>query len=287
MAEASATEILVGTYDGEVILVEHANGNNLSVKKQFTGGCNGSIHDICAYKDVFVAVGERKVQVWNKLSGQLLHTFQTDAMRSVAIIDDLIVIGGRGSKCFVHQNRDGYDLVRTIDLRKFRTFESAAQWMQNISFLNDDIIMVTTSVSGIYFVSVQSVQCISHSNVENSVFIYRASVLSDGRVCVGGSLGYCALFEPIQEIADLIGEYVESRYSEPSLCNAITDENVGKGGTIIIKGDDEAFISENATGSLRIQREKLDGGPSRLAEENNDKSQGEKITELENELKRK
>jgi len=100
----------------------------------------------------------------------------------------------------------------TIDLREFRHFQHDDTYVVDVSFLNADILMVTND-TGIFFMSVESGECVSHCQLENSKFLLRAAVLSDGRVCFGGIGGYCAIFKLPQEAEEFISEHAERKYS--------------------------------------------------------------------------
>jgi len=141
---------------------------------------------------------------------------------SCAVSADLIVIGTEDCKIYVHEVRDEYNLLRTIDLRKFFHFEENTwlrTWIRDITFLAADLAMVTTDKDGIFFVAVQSGKCISHFRVEDSNELYQATatVLSDVRICVGGDNGYCSIYTPPQEAEHFISEYTERMYSHPVL----------------------------------------------------------------------
>lgn len=62
--------------------------------------------------------------------------------------------------------------------------------------------------------SVESCHCISHFHMENSKRCKRATILSDGRICVGGMGGYCAIFGPPQEVERIISEYAGKMHCE-------------------------------------------------------------------------
>lgn len=70
-----------------------------------------------------------------------------------------------------------------------------------------------TMEEGIFFVSVESGQCVSYCQIENSKFLYRTTVLGDGGVCVCGKNGYCAVLKPSHVLEDPVGEYVQRMYS--------------------------------------------------------------------------
>lgn len=111
------------------------------------------IYDISAYNDVLATVGERKVQVRNCSDGRFLHSTTNHQLSCVAVSDELIVMGGVDFTIYVHQIKDGYKLLRASDLRKFHDIGSEICWIEDISFLNADVIMVLTTSAGIFFIS--------------------------------------------------------------------------------------------------------------------------------------
>lgn len=64
----------------------------------------------------------------------------------------------------------------------------------------------------IFFLSIESVEYVSHCKSENSIGLYQLTVLSDGRICAGGAVGYCATFKPPQDVEGLIGEHAVQMY---------------------------------------------------------------------------
>lgn len=75
--------------------------------------------------------------------------------------------GGNDGKIFVHKIRDGYKLVSTLDLRDFHQSEEALV-ITDLTFLAPDNVMVVIWKTGIFFLFVQSGDCISHCQVVNS-----------------------------------------------------------------------------------------------------------------------
>jgi len=202
ITKVSESSLVVGTSAGELILVKHANGNNLAVSKQCVDEKVGPILDISVYNDILFVVGANKSQVWNFSTCQLLQTIGRNLNMAVAISDDLIVLGDL-DRLRVHRIRDGFKLVKTIVL---------PMPADDISFLSADIIMVTMRFSGIRFISVQSGQCISCCKLHKPKDLSRATLLSDGRVCIGGSNGFCAIFKLPKETESFI-----SKCSQPFL----------------------------------------------------------------------
>lgn len=133
-------------------------------------------------------------------------------MDLVAISGDFIVmVEWISGKIYVHEIGDGYELARKIDLSEFDAYVcDVIIYIRDIKFLDAEIVMVTTKGCGIFFVSVESGQCISHFHLENSNELESAAaVMTDGRICVGGDNGYCALFQLPTEVDQVIGQYVE------------------------------------------------------------------------------
>jgi len=213
ISKASALVILVGTWEGEIIIVDHTNPKHLVVKERFKPDENAdeSIHFICGYNDILAAVANANVQIWNYSKGERLSDIGNDEIFTVAVSEGFIAIGGEDCIINVHQIADasrsrvadGYNQVKTIDLK----WEDSS--IRDIAFVNRDIVMVTTDYNGLFLVSMESGQCISHFRVEKSKNLYRANILSDGRICVGGEDGYCVLLEPPQEVEVIVGEYAK------------------------------------------------------------------------------
>lgn len=217
ITKASETEVLVGTSDGEVIIVGHTNGNKLTVKARCAGGGRtGRIYNISAYNDIFVVAEKSNVEVWKCSSGKRLHAIEHAEICCAAVSDELMVLGGwRDTILYVHRVQDNYNLLRSIDLRNFHDFENVVNWNidRSITFISADILMVTEGSAGIFFVSLESGECISHCQLENSNGLYEGTVLSDGRLCFGGRDGYCAVFKPPGEVEEFVGEYAKRMYS--------------------------------------------------------------------------
>lgn len=206
ITKSSETEIIVGTSRGEIIIAGHDNGNNLRVKKRCTREDKNFIWDISAYGDLFVVAGVSNVGIWQVSNGENLHSIKRNMITSVAISANFIVLGASEGNIYVHDVRDGYTLLKTIDLPDYR------RTISHISFLNADIIMATTNV-GISFVSLKSGQWTSHLRVEKFGIGWCASVLRDGRICASARTGYCALFQVPQEVRGYVSEYTQRMYS--------------------------------------------------------------------------
>jgi len=133
-----------------------------------------------------------------------------DQIFVVAVSDKLIAMGGDDGKISVYRKHGhNFKLLRTIDLGELDLVKLHKSYIRDVSFINDDIVMVTTSNNGIYIVSVESGRIIPHFEVENSKGSEHASVQSDGRLCVGGSRGYCGILKPPKEAEVFIGTYVK------------------------------------------------------------------------------
>lgn len=74
-------------------------------------------------------------------------------------------------------------------------------------------MMVTTEEGRIFFVCAVSSQCVYHCQLVNWGRFRRAAILSEGRICVGGSEGYCAIFQPQHEIEDYVNVFAQQMYS--------------------------------------------------------------------------
>jgi len=123
------------------------------------------------------------------------------------------VIGTTNAKIYVHELRDEYKLLRTIDLSNFCHFRNRIISISDMTFLAPDLIMVTKEDEGLFFISVESGQCIFHFQVVNSNGLYYSTVLSDGRICAGGRDGYSSIFTPPREVQLYISQYTQCMYS--------------------------------------------------------------------------
>lgn len=290
ITKVSVTEILVGTANGELLIVEHANGNNLSVEKLWICENAQTLSGTCVYNNRIVVARVHDVQVWDYSECHLLRTFQYGNICRVSVSDNLVVMGGDG-KIIVHELSDGYNHLRTIDLCKLYHFDRGYTGMNKITFLNTDILMVVTAYSGIFFVSVESGQCVSHCLLENSKDVLRAAVLSDGRFCVGGDSGYCCTVKPPLEIEYIVNRYAERIYSYPlSYREGLPEANrratevaaagpglstseigrtaAGNEGTAIMDSVGESV--QNFSIPAAVKRERIVGVPCRIGEEKNE-----------------
>lgn len=191
-----------------MVLVGHANGSDLAVKKRFRGEGETMIHDVDACNEVFVAVGLVNTGIWKRTIGETMPFTRIangdDEFRNVAVSKDLIVMGGKYCKIRVYRIRGGYNMLSEIYLCEFHHTQLDTTWIEHISFLNADIVMVTTGDAGIFFLSLSTARFISHFQIENPHRLLRATLLSDGRVCVGGQHGYCAILQPPHEIEGFV-----------------------------------------------------------------------------------
>lgn len=204
ITKTSSTEVLVGTGNGQVVLVTHGDGQHLTVRERLTDGRHQDITAVGAYQNVFVAVGELNLQIWNYANGKLLHSIEDDIFLQVAVNEDFILLGGEDCKVYVYEKRTPYNLMRTIDVRKLHPSKLDDSWIADISFLNDDTAMVTAGHAGLFFISLLSGECICTCPLKNSV---RAAVLNDGRLLIGGMHGCCYIFKPPQVVEISIAEY--------------------------------------------------------------------------------
>lgn len=166
MTKAGGAMILVGTTSGEIIIVSRDNGSNLNVHRKCTGESRGYVRDISVYNGIIVSVTERIVEIWNCLNGQRLHTIGKSNLSRAALSDELIVIGRQDGILYKYKMREeyNYNLLRTIDLQKLHCFQQSNPWvlLKDITFVTDDVVMVTIDHAGIFFVSLASHNFLSH-----------------------------------------------------------------------------------------------------------------------------
>lgn len=72
--------------------------------------------------------------------------------------------------------------------------------------------MGTKKFSGLFFISVETGECISYGQLEDSKWLRQVTIWSDGRICAGYS-GHCAIFQPPREVQDIFSEYARRMYS--------------------------------------------------------------------------
>ena len=210
ITKVSSTHLLVGTHGAEVIRVRHDNGRNLAVKNRVKVNSFKWIEKMASYNDICAVVWENNGQILNNATGNILHDFQdnkTKGINAVAVSENFIVTGGRDGQIYVREIGDGYELLRTVNLRDIYNSGFRLLNIVHLTFLSVDIVMVVTLNTGLFFVSVESGICISHFKLQDSEGLHRAAALSDGRICAGGPGHYCVIFQPPPEVADYISYY--------------------------------------------------------------------------------
>jgi len=215
ITKASSTHLLVGTNRGEIISVRHHNGRNLAVENRVKVNRLKWINGMAAYNDICVVVGKKNGQILNNSTGNILHNFQhnkNERISALAVSQNFIVTGGREGQIYVREIGDGYELLRTVNLWDFYNSDGLLH-IVHLTFLSADIVMVVTYGAGLFFVSIESGICISHFKLKCSKGMFRAAVLSDGRICVGGIDKYAFIFQPPPKVADHISYYIERMYS--------------------------------------------------------------------------
>lgn len=163
---------------------------------------------MASYNDICAVVWENNGQILNSSTGNILHDFQdnkTKGINAVAVSENLIVTGGRDGQIYVREISDGYELLRTVNLRDIYNSGFRLLNIVHLTFLSVDIVMVVTFSTGLFFVSVESGICISHFKLQDSKELHRAAALSDGRICAGGPGDYCVIFQPPPESRFLTG----------------------------------------------------------------------------------
>jgi len=256
ITKAGASVILVGTTTGEIILVSHEGAKNLAVNERATAENSVWIYGICAHSNIFVAIDRTNVKIWDYGDDQLFGniTIDNEKILAVAVSDEFVVMGGEDGEIYVHGRPDGFNfnLLKTIDLQSSGHLEHDYTRIFDLSFLNEDILMVTTDDSGLFFVSVESGKCISHYQVENSKGLYRTTVLSDGRMCIGGLRGYCAIFDTPPEVQSYMGKCLPPIKEEKS---TVSVNNIGDINTMQLEKKVQNMESEIE--ELKVQNKEL------------------------------
>jgi len=234
MIRVDDDEVIVGTRKGEIIRVHHSHGLELSVIGRLNNADNYYIRNMSSCGDILVSSTRiSKCHVWNYPNGESIHTFQdTYFVNCVRINESVIVTGCDGGKISVRENDPQFKLISSIDLTQFLPTDCDIT-IRDISFVSDDIIMATTWRNGIFFVSIKSGMCISHFLLENSNDACKnvneidvAIILGDGRICVGGKYGYCAIFQQPSEVAQYMLRPPACVVADVVSCSAIGDKEL-------------------------------------------------------------
>jgi len=213
ITKASSTHLLVGTSGGEIISVRHDNGQNLAVENRVKDNRLKWMGEMDACNDICAVVLYKNGLILNHSTGNILHDFKdnkNERINAVAVSENLIVTGGEDGQIYVREIGDGYELLRTVNLRDFYNCEFRLLDIADLTFLSADIVMVGTYNAGLFFVSVESGICMSHFKLQPSNVMLRAAVLSDGRIFVGGSFRNSFIFQPPPEVADCISYSINS-----------------------------------------------------------------------------
>jgi len=200
----------MGTKDVGIVWVEHANGKNLAETKRCTNETGDYAVDITAHNDISVVAGLHNVQIWNHRQGERLHTVRNVLWPSVvAASEKILAMGGFDGVIDLLENHDGYKLLRSINTCKLHNLSVHNSGISDIIFLNPHTLIVTTVYAGLFFVSLPSGRCIHHWPFGDLRYLRQTAVLADGRVCVAGDKGYCAILPPPQEVKHIITEYAQ------------------------------------------------------------------------------
>lgn len=74
----------------------------------------------------------------------------------------------------------------------------------DLCFINEDILMITTDVEGLFFYDIALRKWIAHLAPKSQRNLYKSSVvlsISHARICTGGNAGYCRIFSPPANVA--------------------------------------------------------------------------------------
>jgi len=248
ITKLNSTRIVVGTVEGDVLIVSHTNGYNLVLEKALGKLHAKTVKDIAVNGDVVVTGGiDEKAVVYNTKTNQEFATFRNgDWVLRVVMSSNYVVTCAEDSTIYI-QHSDSFIAHLAVDfdqllleqdetVREDEHKESI--WIMDMMFLTPELIMMTTLKHGIIFFSIVDVKVVARLNPGNRTGLRSASILSDGRICVGGYSGYGGIFRAPPEVADSVSVYLEHhRYpilsllsmTDPlkSLWHAIHDKNNG------------------------------------------------------------
>jgi len=170
-------------------------------KERTITGHSDWVRDIFTMEDSFFisAAFDKTAIIWDTAKFDKLGTLIHDTpVTCVAATSKLIVTGCRDGKLYIYKNTTGEDVERpylhvsTVDVRGLSFAESSPGWLVSLTFINLDVVMVTTLTGGIYFVSLSKRSSIAHMK-PTAKYIWCTTVLPDGKICIGGNDGYCAV----------------------------------------------------------------------------------------------
>jgi len=219
MKKLSDTLLGIGTSHGEVKVLYHDRGIGLKEVNRLNIGDSSLILDLAVYGEQLITVTISGVaMVLNYTTREHLATFQHEAdALDVTVSDNYIATSCRDGKIHVRK-RDGYSVVSRLDLNTLLQSEDDTENTIRINiraatWISSDLIMVITEMTGIFFISLEKNECVAHfltihpSKTGLSTSIRTATVLEDGRVCIGGSEGHCVITHPPPAVKNLIKEF--------------------------------------------------------------------------------
>lgn len=229
MKRVAPTELLVALENGEILPVTYVAGRDLSVGPTVTS-C-GALSDISAHGDALATVWNvsKKVHVWNTSSGERSFSFFDERIPNcVSINEKYIVTASDGGRIYVRENSKDYRALPTINIYNNTNLKQSASSaatgiISDLTFMSTHVIMATTTTSGIFFVSLASGELVGHfmpsSKKRDRVRV--AAMFVDGRICVGGKSGYCAIFPAPSQLdlhANIYAKNIRTQYPpmEPS-----------------------------------------------------------------------
>lgn len=225
MKKVAPNELLVALENGEILRVTYAAGRDLSVAPTVTS-C-GAMSGIAAHADGLVTVWNvsKKVHIWNTLSGERKFSFFDERIPNcVAMNEKYIVTGSDGGRIYVRENCADYRALPTINIYSNTNLNqsssaTATGIISDLDFISAHIIMATTTTSGIFFLSLASGERVGHfipsSKKRDKIRV--AAMGADGRICVGGKGGYCAIFRTPSQLEQHTNIYTENMRAQSPL----------------------------------------------------------------------
>jgi len=218
----SETHLAVATNLGEIIIYTHEKGKNLLEQTRLKGATIGSISEMCVYGHEIVVFNENySASIWeysgDYSTAKRVGTFRYDGfIGAVVISEQYICTGCWEGTIVVREKGEALCKLKEIDLKPY-SMDNEPISIVGLVFLARNVLMVTTTNSGVFFVSLDN-EMVKISRYVSRIFpesteegsgnrreLYSSTMLSDDRLCVGGEAGYCSVLPIPEEILALAG----------------------------------------------------------------------------------
>jgi len=182
--------LCIGDESGNLYVVLHDEGRNLKVTHFLKRIHSKRIHSITQSKSLFATSSSEKSVIFRH--NEETETLKHDSIACSTICKEYFIIGNFIGDVFIHQREAGFPQIATIHLSNI--CENITGPVVSMAFIKSDTLMVTTLTGGIFILSMDTFSCVSHLRPATNKGLTTSCVLSDGRICVGGSDGYLAIF---------------------------------------------------------------------------------------------